>query len=149
MKCPYCDHGETKVVDTRESGEHTIRRRRECLECGKRFTTYERVELSPIYVIKKDGSREEFDREKLRGGVQKALEKRPVKTEKVDRMIDRIEEKIRQLGEREVPSSKIGEIVIKELKKIDKVAYVRFASVYRPFADLSSFKEEIDKLIKS
>lgn len=149
MKCPYCGESTTKVIDSRQSGNYVIRRRRECSQCEKRFTTYERIEMSPIYVIKKDGRREEFDREKLQTGVMKALEKRPVSIEKVEAMIDGIEEKVRQLGKREVPSSKIGEITIQELKKMDKVAYIRFASVYRSFADITSFEEEVKKLMKN
>ncbi len=140
MKCPFCGHLETQVVETRvaEDGDF-IRRRRQCAHCEKRFTTYERPDLSFPTVVKKDGRRIEFERAKLRGSMNLALRKRPVSTEQVDKAIERIEEKLLNLGVREIPSSRIGELVMRELKKLDKVAYVRFASVYRSFEDVKDF----------
>lgn len=148
MKCPYCDCEETKVTDSRNAGKYSIRRRRECVECKRRFTTYERVELTPVYIIKKDGRREKFNREKLKVGVMKALEKRPIELEKVEELIDSLEEKVRMVGRREIESSKLGEFVMEALKGLDEVAYIRFASVYRSFADITSFEEELRNLIK-
>lgn len=144
MRCPFCDHADTQVIETRESddGEST-RRRRRCLNCGKRFTTYERVELSLPAVVKKNGLRAEFDRRKLRGSMALALRKRPVSAEAVDAAIHRIEEKLLGLGLREVPSERIGELVMRELKKLDKIAYVRFASVYRNFEDVDEFTDVV------
>lgn len=147
MRCPYCDNPKTRAVDTRESGKYTIRRRRECTKCTKRFTTYEYMETTPVYVIKKDGRREKFDRGKLKNGIMKALEKRPVEFEKIEQMINDVEEKIKQIGGREVKSSDIGEIVMAHLKELDEVAYIRFASVYRSFADITSFENEMRKLL--
>jgi transcriptional repressor NrdR len=145
MKCIFCN-GETKVTDKRDS-EGETRRRRECLKCRKRFTTYERVEEPNFIVIKKDKSREPFSREKLKAGILKACEKRPVETEKIERVLNEIERKLRnKLKGKEVESKKIGELLIKELKKLDKVAYIRFASVYRDFKDLSDFKKELKSL---
>lgn len=146
MECPYCHHLETKVTDSRDTGVYTIRRRRECLKCRKRFTTYEYIELTPVYVKKKDGRLEKFDRNKIKNGIMKALEKRPVGHEKIEEMLDSIEEKIRRTGKEEIESKEIGEYVMKALKEIDHVAYIRFASVYRSFADVSSFEEEIKVL---
>ena len=146
MLCPYCSHEETKVTDKRDAGNIT-RRRRECLKCSKRFSTHETVEWDDIKVIKKNGNREPYNREKIKIGVMKACEKRPVSEERIEKMINSIEEKIRKRG-KEVKSSFIGELISKELKKIDKVAYIRFASVYRDFADISDFKKEIKELIK-
>ena len=146
MECPYCHHLETKVTDSRDTGVYTIRRRRECLKCNKRFTTYEYIELTPVYVKKKDGRLEKFDRNKIKKGIMKALEKRPVGHEKIEEMLDSIEEKIRRTGKEEIESKEIGEHVMKVLKEIDHVAYIRFASVYRSFADVSSFEEEIKVL---
>ena len=146
MKCPYCHHLETKVTDSRDTGAYSIRRRRECLKCGRRFTTYEHIEMTPIYVIKKDGRREKFDRNKIKNGIMKALEKRPVGTEQVEEILDSIEEKIRRTGKEEIESKTIGEYVMEKLKETDHVAYIRFASVYRSFADVSSFQEEIKNL---
>ena len=146
MQCPYCQHPETKVTDKRDSSG-IIRRRRECLKCGERFTTREAVELSELKVIKKDGKRESFDREKLKRGIERACEKRPIEAEEIEKMVNRIEEKLRKSG-KEVKSRVIGEIASKELKKVDQVAYIRFASVYREFADISDFKKEIKTLIK-
>jgi len=148
MECPYCHKEDTKVTDSRDTGSISIRRRRECLSCGKRFTTYEYIELSPIYVIKKDGRREKFERGKIKKGIMKALEKRPISHEKTEQILDEIEEKIRRNGSEEIDSKAIGEFVMNSLKKIDHVAYIRFASVYRSFADISSFEEEIKNLAK-
>jgi transcriptional repressor NrdR len=148
MECPYCHNNETKVTDSRDTGVYTIRRRRECLNCNRRFTTYEYIEITPIYVIKKDGRREKFDRSKIKNGVMKALEKRPVLHEKVDEMIESVEDKIRRTGKEEIESNEIGEYVMDALKKIDHVAYIRFESVYRSFADIESFEEEIKNLAK-
>ncbi len=148
MECPFCHKSETKVTDSRDTGTLSIRRRRECLSCGKRFTTYEYIELSPIYVLKKDGRREKFERTKIKNGLVRALEKRPVSTEKIEELLDTIEEKIRRNGSEEIDSKQIGEFVMDELKKTDHVAYIRFASVYRSFADISSFEEEIKNLTK-
>jgi transcriptional repressor NrdR len=144
MRCPYCNEDNTQVVDTRENEEgDTVRRRRRCLACDKRFTTYERTELQLPLVVKKNGSRVDFDREKLRSSMMLALRKRPVTTESVETALDRIEEKLVQLAEREVPSDRVGELVMRELKKLDKVAYIRFASVYRNFADVDEFSDAI------
>ncbi|RLF41038.1 MAG: transcriptional regulator NrdR [Thermoplasmata archaeon] len=148
MQCPYCHYGETKVTDSRDTGIYTIRRRRECLRCHRRFTTYEHIELTPIYVIKKDGRREKYDKNKIRIGVLKALEKRPVSREQIEEVLDRIEEKIHRLGREEIESSLIGEYVMDALRELDQVAYIRFASVYRAFADITLFEEEVRKLTK-
>ena len=148
MNCPYCHHIETKVTDSRDTGNYTIRRRRECLQCNKRFTTYEHIEMTPLYVIKKDGRREQFDRNKIKIGIMKALEKRPIGTEKIEEMLDSIEEKIRRYGREEIETSTIGEYVMEELKKTDQVAYIRFASVYRSFTDVTSFEKEVKDLIQ-
>ena len=145
MKCPYCGYSETKVVDSRES-EDTTRRRRECLRCEKRFTTYERIEQVDIYVIKKDKRRELFDREKLKKGLLRACEKRPVKLEQIEKMLNGIEAKIRSHKSTEVDSTLLGEEVMKQLKKVDKVAYIRFASVYREFKDVQEFEKELKSL---
>jgi len=149
MNCPYCTHLETKVTDSRDTGDFTIRRRRECLKCGKRFTTYERIEHSPIYVVKKDGRKEKYDREKVKKGIMRALEKRTNSSEDVEKMLDRIEKRIRQSGDEEVPSKVVGGFVMSELRDLDQVAYIRFASVYRSFADVTSFEEEVHNLIKN
>ncbi|MGE5468271.1 MAG: transcriptional regulator NrdR [Ignavibacteria bacterium] len=149
MKCPYCADPNTQVVDTRENEDgDTVRRRRRCLACDKRFTTYERVELQLPLVVKKNGSRTEYDRDKLKSSMMLALRKRPVTTESLDAAIDRIEERLVQLAEREVPTDRIGELVIRELKKLDKVAYIRFASVYRNFEDLDEFSDAIREVKK-
>jgi transcriptional repressor NrdR len=147
MKCPFCGHTETQVAETRlaEDGGF-IRRRRVCLGCEKRFTTYERPEVSFPAIVKKDGRRIDYASAKLRGSFALALRKRPVSTEQVDAAIDRIEEKLLNLGAREVPSSQLGEMVMRELKKLDKVAYVRFASVYRSFEDIDEFKTLVDEV---
>ena len=144
MRCPYCSHDETQVVETRESDEGgVIRRRRRCLHCEKRFTTYERVEIALPAVVKKDGARVEFDPAKMRGSMLLALRKRPVSVEQVDAAIERIQDKLLAAGTREVPSTRIGELVMRELKRMDKVAYVRFASVYRSFEDVDEFRQLI------
>ena len=148
MECPYCHNVETKVTDSRDTGALSIRRRRECLKCGKRFTTYEHIEMQPIYVIKKDGRREKFERQKIRHGIEKACEKRPVSHEKIEELIEKIEERTRRSGKEEIESKQIGEYVMEALKETDHVAYIRFASVYRSFADISSFEEEIKNLTK-
>ena len=145
MLCPFCSHEETKVTDKRDAGSMT-RRRRECLKCQKRFSTHENVEWSGLKVIKKNGQRATFDRDKIKTGILKACEKRPVSEDKVEKMINRIEERLRKKG-KEVKTSFIGELVSKELKRADKVAYIRFASVYRDFTDISDFKKEIKELI--
>lgn len=147
MKCPFCRKTETKVTDKREAGENAIRRRRECLECGKRFTTYERLESPEIKIIKKDGRKEDFDRNKIKSGILKAVQKRPVTEEQVQAAVDAIEAKLRDEDSTEIPSKKVGELVMKELKRLDKVAYIRFASVYKEFTDLDDFKEELKNLI--
>ncbi|MFA4960637.1 MAG: transcriptional regulator NrdR [Candidatus Pacearchaeota archaeon] len=145
MICPYCTNPDTKVTDKRDCDSIT-RRRRECLKCGKRFTTYERVELD-LNVIKKDGRREKFSRDKLYQGIAKNLEKRPFTSEQIDLAVDDVEANIYRIAkDKDIKSSKIGEIVMNKLKKIDKVAYIRFAAVYRDFADVDDFKEEIKKL---
>ena len=144
MRCPFCGHDETQVVETRDSDEGgVIRRRRRCLHCDKRFTTYERPEIALPAVVKKDGSRVEFDPEKLRASMMLALRKRPVSTEQVDAALERIQDKLLASGAREVASSRLGELVMRELKRIDKVAYVRFASVYRSFEDVDEFRQLI------
>jgi len=145
MKCPYCNNNETKVTDKRDSGTES-RRRRECLKCGKRFTTYERVELD-LNVVKKNGARQKFSRDKLYVGVAKNLEKRPFTTEQINEIVDEIEAQVYRVAkDKDIQSAKIGEIVMRKLKKVDKVAYVRFAAVYRDFADIEDFKEEIKNL---
>lgn len=144
MRCPFCSHEDTQVAETRESDEgDVIRRRRRCPSCDKRFTTYERAELAMPAVVKKDGSRSEFDRGKIRASMLLALRKRPVSTDQVDAALGRIEEKLLATAANEVPSTKIGEMVMRELKKLDKVAYVRFASVYRSFEDVDEFSRLI------
>ena len=144
MRCPFCDHPDTQVIETRESDDGaSTRRRRRCLNCDKRFTTYERVELALPAVVKKNGVRTDFDRRKMRASMALALRMRPVSAEAVDAAIHRIEEKLLSLGLREVPSERIGELVMRELKKLDKVAYVRFASVYRSFEDVDEFADVI------
>jgi len=144
MHCPFCGHAETQVVETRESDEgDVIRRRRRCLKCEKRFTTYERVDIVMPAVVKKDGARVEFDPEKLRASMMLALRKRPVSVEQVDAALERIRDKLLSSGAREVASTRLGELVMRELKRIDKVAYVRFASVYREFEDVDAFRQLI------
>ena len=147
MHCPFCTHNDTRVIDSRLLGEgDQIRRRRECMECKARFTTYETAELSLPRVTKRDGRRETFSDEKLRRGVVKALEKRPVAMERVEAALDRIRRRVREGGDREIDSRRIGELVMEELRALDQVAYVRFASVYRSFEDVRAFLEEIERL---
>ena len=148
MKCPYCSFEESKVIDSRpaDDGER-IRRRRECLNCGKRFTTHEVIETVPIIVVKRDKSREVFDRNKLTAGLLRACEKRPITFEMLNKAVDEIESMLQNTLEREVPSHKIGELAMEKLKDIDQVAYVRFASVYRQFSDINSFLVELKKLL--
>jgi len=148
MKCPYCGHLGDKVVDSRESKEgEVIRRRRECLECGKRFTSYERIDEIPYMVVKKDGTRERFERQKLIAGLLKACEKRPVSTAAVETVADRVEASLHERPEKEISTADIGGFVMQELKKLDKVAYVRFASVYRHFRDIHEFADELKDLL--
>ena len=150
MKCPFCGYEESKVIDSRPTDEgQRIRRRRECLQCSKRFTTYEVIESLPIIVIKKDKSRETFNRDKLMNGLLRACEKRPVSFDTLDNMIDEIEVIIQNSLDREVSSEKIGELVMEKLKNIDEVAYVRFASVYRQFKDINTFMRELNKLLQN
>ena len=149
MKCPYCSHPESKVVDSRPADEgSSIRRRRECLACHKRFTTYETMESLPLVVIKRDGSRQAFDKNKLLNSMLKACEKRSVSVSTLERLADEIEQAVQNEMEREVPSTEIGELVMDKLKDVDEVSYVRFASVYRQFKDISTFMDELSKLLK-
>lgn len=150
MKCMYCGCIESKVVDSRSTDDgSSIRRRRECLECGRRFTTYETVETTPILVIKAGGTRETFDENKIKGGIIKACEKRPVPMQKIDKLVDDIKKQIYNSLDQEVTSKHIGEMVMNGLKDIDEVAYVRFASVYRSFKDISTFMKELEKMINN
>lgn len=147
MKCPFCMSIETKVVDKRETGELEItRRRRECLKCNKRFTTYEKVELPSLMIIKKDKRRESFDRKKLKTGILKSCSKRPVSMDQIEKIVDEIECELRKKHKNEISSSLIGKMVIKKLKLVDKIAYIRFASVYKDFRDISSFEKEVKNL---
>lgn len=149
MKCQFCDNNDTKVIDSRPTEDgHAIRRRRECDNCGKRFTTYEKIEESIIMIIKKDGSRQAFDRDKVTNGIIRACEKRPVTMADVERITNEIERGLNNLMEKEVKSEFVGELVMEELKKLDEVAYVRFASVYRQFTDVDTFIKEIEKLVR-
>ena len=149
MKCPYCSNPDTRVVDSRPAEDGTsIRRRRSCDACGKRFTTYEKVETIPLIIIKKDNTREQYNRKKIENGVLRACYKRPGPTEEIEQMTDRIETGVFSLEEKEIPSNVIGEMVMDELKKIDEVAYVRFASVYREFKDVNTFMDELKKILK-
>jgi len=144
MRCPFCGAHDTKVVDSRLSGEgDQVRRRRECVECAERFTTYETIELTMPRIVKSDGSRETFQVDKILAGMNRALEKRPVGAEEIDKAVSRIRRKLTAAGEREVPSRRVGDLVMDELRKLDQVAYVRFASVYRRFEDVNAFREEI------
>ena len=148
MRCPYCENRDTKVIDSRHTEEgHAIRRRRECEKCGKRFTTYEKNEETVLVVIKKDGSRETFDRNKILSGIIKACEKRPVALSEMEAVIDDIERGLNNMMEKEVKSTFIGELVMEKLRDLDEVAYVRFASVYRQFTDINTFINEIEKLL--
>ena len=149
MKCPYCSHPESKVLDSRPTEEgNAIRRRRECLECSRRFTTYEKVEEIPLLVVKKDGRRQEFDRTKIIAGLIKACEKRRVPIADLEAVAEDVEREVRNSLEKEIPSSRIGEMVMERLKQLDEVAYVRFASVYRQFTDIKRFKEELERLLE-
>ena len=149
MKCPYCSYLESKVVDSRPADEGaSIRRRRECLACHKRFTTYETMETLPLMVVKKDGSRQSFDRNKVLGGLIRACEKRPVPYHALEELVGEIEQVLQNQMEREIPSTQIGELVMERLKKLDEVAYVRFASVYRQFKDIKTFMHELNKLLE-
>ena len=149
MKCPYCGFEESKVIDSRPADEgERIRRRRECLKCSKRFTTHEVIETVPIIVVKRDKSREVFDRNKLTAGLLRACEKRPVSLTQIEHMVDNIESKLQQSLDREVTSLAIGELTMEQLKTVDEVAYVRFASVYRQFKDINTFMDELNKLLK-
>ena len=148
MKCPYCGNENTKVIDSRPTEEGAIRRRRQCESCAKRFTTYEKIEMMPIIVIKKDDNREPYDREKIVAGIVRSCHTRPVSLAQINQMVDEIETQIFNSGEKEIPTTKIGMIVMDKLKKLDEVAYVRFASVYREFKDVNTFLEEINKILK-
>ena len=149
MRCPFCAHGESKVVDSRPTDEGiSIRRRRECLSCGQRFTTYETIESVPLIVVKKDGSRQSFDRNKVLHGLVKAREKRPVPMARLEAAVNDIEQQLQNSLHREIKSQYIGELVMEKLKEVDEVAYVRFASVYRQFKDIETFRNELNKLLK-
>ena len=148
MKCPFCGNDNTKVIDSRPTDDSSIRRRRQCESCGKRFTTYEKVETMPLIVIKKDNNREPYDREKIVAGIVRSCHKRPVSISSINAMVDEIETKIFNIGEKEIPTTTSGAIVMEELKKLDEVAYVRFASVYREFKDVNTFMDEIKKILK-
>lgn len=148
MKCPFCSYFESKVIDSRPTDEgQAIRRRRECIKCGKRFTTYEKIEEIPLIVVKKDGNRQSYDRNKLLNGIIKACEKRPVSMNTIEKIVDDIEKNLYNSLQREIKSEEIGEMVMNSLKDIDEVSYVRFASVYRQFKDLNSFMEELKKIL--
>lgn len=150
MRCPYCENDGTKVIDSRHTEDgHAIRRRRECERCGKRFTTYEKIEEMVMMVVKKDGSRQAFDRNKIMNGIVKACEKRPVSVAQMEHTVDEIERGLNNMMEKEIKSSFIGELIMDRLKKLDEVAYVRFASVYRQFTDIQTFMKEIEKLAGS
>ncbi len=149
MKCPYCNEDNTKVIDSRPAEENSaIRRRRQCENCGKRFTTYEKLETMPLMVVKKDGTREVYDRSKIEAGILRSCHKRPVSPQQIDALIDEVEANVFNLEEKEVATSVIGELVMAGLKELDEVAYVRFASVYREFKDVNTFIDEIGKLLK-
>lgn len=152
MKCIFCGHTESKVIDSRATDDFTkIRRRRECLKCGRRFTTYEVIEMTPLLVIKNDGTRQPFDRAKIEAGVIRACEKRPVSAAEIENLVSSVEKQVINMMEQEIPSSKIGELVMAKLKELDEVAYIRFASVYRQFRDLTTFTQfinEFEKMIK-
>ncbi|MBN1938692.1 MAG: transcriptional regulator NrdR [Candidatus Aminicenantes bacterium] len=149
MKCPFCGHVESKVIDSRESKKGiSIRRRRECISCARRFTTYEKIEEIPYMIVKKDGTRQMFDRQKLLRGLLKACEKRPIAVGKLEEIVEEIESRLQERPEKEMKSSDIGALVMERLKDLDKVAYVRFASVYREFRDVLEFKQELETLLK-
>ena len=148
MKCPYCGKENTRVIDSRPTDDSSIRRRRQCDECGKRFTTYEKVETLPLIVVKKDNNREPYDREKIVAGIVRAGHKRPISMKQINDMVDDIEGQIFNMEEKEIPTTTIGSIVMDKLKDLDEVAYVRFASVYREFKDVNTFMDEIKKILK-
>ena len=148
MKCPFCSNENTKVIDSRPTDDSSIRRRRQCEMCGKRFTTYEKIETMPIIVIKKDDNREPYDREKLVAGIVRSCHKRPVSLSQINSMVDEIETRIFNSGEKEIPTTTIGKIVMDKLKDLEAVAYVRFASVYREFKDVNTFMDELKKILK-
>ncbi len=147
MKCPYCGKDNTKVIDSRPTDDSSIRRRRQCDECGKRFTTYEKIETLPLIVVKKDDNREPYDREKITAGIVRSCHKRPVSLTQINAMVDEIENQIFNMGEKEIPTIVIGNIVMDKLKELDEVAYVRFASVYREFKDVNTFMSELQKIL--
>ena len=150
MKCPFCGHGEDKVIDSRESKEgELIRRRRECLKCERRFTTYERIDEIPYMVVKKDGRREKFDRQKVMSGLLKASEKRPISMSKLAEIIDEVESRLAETADRELPATEVGEMLMRRLSALDKIAYVRFASVYRDFQDVEAFLNEVTDLLRT
>ena len=149
MKCPYCGKENTRVIDSRPTDDSSIRRRRQCDECGKRFTTYEKIETLPLIVVKKDNNREPYDREKIIAGIVRSCHKRPVSMAQVKEMVDDIESQIFNMGEKEVPTTTIGSIVMDKLKNVDEVAYVRFAYVYREFKDVNTFMDEIKKILNN
>ena len=148
MKCPYCGKENTRVIDSRPTDDSSVRRRRQCDECGKRFTTYEKVETLPLIVVKKDNNREPYDREKIVAGIVRSCHKRPISMTQINDMVDDIEGQIFNMGEKEIPTTTIGSIVMDKLKDLDEVAYVRFASVYREFKDVNTFMDEIKKILK-
>ena len=148
MKCPYCGKENTRVIDSRPTADSSIRRRRQCDECGKRFTTYEKVETLPLIVVKKDNNREPYDREKIVAGIVRSCHKRPISMKQINDMVDDIEGQIFNMEEKEIPTTTIGSIVMDKLKDLDEVAYVRFASVYREFKDVNTFMDEIKKILK-
>ena len=148
MKCPYCGKENTRVIDSRPTDDSSIRRRRQCDECGKRFTTYEKVETLPLIVVKKNNNREPYDREKIVAGIVRSCHKRPISMTQINDMVDDIEGQIFNMGEKEIPTTTIGSIVMDKLKDLDEVAYVRFASVYREFKDVNTFMDEIKKILK-
>ena len=149
MKCPFCNYPETKVLDSRSTeDDKSIRRRRECLKCQKRFTTYENVENIPVYVVKKDGKREPFDKRKVMTGILRSCEKRPISIQQIENVVNDIEKQVYNTMKQEIPSEYIGELVMQSLKEIDDVAYVRFASVYRQFKDINTFMDELQKILK-
>ena len=149
MKCPYCGKENTRVIDSRPTDDSSIRRRRQCDECGKRFTTYEKVETLPLIVVKKDNNREPYDREKIVAGIVRSCHKRPISMKQINDMVDDIEGQIFNMEEKEIPTTTIGSIVMDKLKDLDEVAYVRFASVYREFKDVNTFMDEIKKILKN
>ena len=148
MKCPFCNAENTRVIDSRPTDDSSIRRRRQCDECGKRFTTYEKVETLPLIVVKKDNNREPYDREKIVAGIVRSCHKRPISMKQINDMVDDIEGQIFNMEEKEIPTTTIGSIVMDKLKDLDEVAYVRFASVYREFKDVNTFMDEIKKILK-